>query len=77
MADIDNKADSANHIEAVDAVPSKVLIENAAIGSDHEHELAPWAAIKAYPMAVFWCLMVSMCVVMVSTHDIPNSQQTT
>ncbi|KAK0120541.1 hypothetical protein ONS96_010746 [Cadophora gregata f. sp. sojae] len=64
MADIDNKADLAKHVEAVDAIPSKVLVENAAVGSDLEHELAPWAAIKAYPMAVFWCLMVSMCVVM-------------
>lgn len=73
MADIDNKAGLANHIEAADAtIPSKVLVENAAVGSDLEHELAPWVAIMAYPMAVFWCLMVSMCVVMVSIFTRTN-----
>ncbi|KAH7355320.1 hypothetical protein BKA65DRAFT_524896 [Rhexocercosporidium sp. MPI-PUGE-AT-0058] len=64
MADIDDKPDSANHVEAVNETFSKALIANAAVGSDLEHELAPWAAIKTYPMTVFWCLMVSMCVVM-------------
>ena len=29
-----------------------------------EHELTPVQCIKAYPMAIFWCLMVSMCVIM-------------
>jgi len=29
-----------------------------------EHQLGPMAAIKAYPMALFWAVMVSMCVVM-------------
>lgn len=29
-----------------------------------EHELTPMQAIKAYPMAIFWSLMVSMCVIM-------------
>lgn len=29
-----------------------------------EHSLTPWQAIKAYPMAVFWCFVVSTCVVM-------------
>ncbi len=74
MADIENKTELANHVEAVDGIPSKALIENAAVGSDLEHELAPWAAIKAYPMAIFWCLIVSMCVVMVSHPSImPDS----
>jgi len=66
MADLDNKMEDANHIEAPEK-PTKILIENAAIGSQIEHELSPWEAIKAYPVAVFWCLMVSMCVVMVNT----------
>lgn len=29
-----------------------------------EHALSVAAAIRAYPMAIFWSLMVSMCVVM-------------
>jgi MFS transporter, SP family, general alpha glucoside:H+ symporter len=29
-----------------------------------EADLTPWEAIKAYPMAIFWSLMVSMCVIM-------------
>ena len=29
-----------------------------------ESELTPLQAIKAYPMAIFWSLMVSMCVIM-------------
>jgi SP family general alpha glucoside:H+ symporter-like MFS transporter len=29
-----------------------------------EHQLGPWAAVKAYPMAIFWAVLVSMCVVM-------------
>ncbi|CRK27450.1 hypothetical protein BN1708_004356 [Verticillium longisporum] len=29
-----------------------------------EHALTPWQAIKMYPMAIFWSLMVSMCVIM-------------
>ena len=28
-----------------------------------EHSLTLWQAIKSCPMAIFWCLMVSMCVV--------------
>ena len=38
---------------------------NAKSGAALEHELTPLQAIKAYPTAVFWALMVSMCVVMV------------
>lgn len=29
-----------------------------------EQTLTPGQAIKAYPMAIFWCLAVSMCVIM-------------
>jgi len=31
---------------------------------EFEHQQGPWAAVKSYPMAIFWSLMVSMCVVM-------------
>ncbi|KAL2075054.1 hypothetical protein VTL71DRAFT_8834 [Oculimacula yallundae] len=33
-------------------------------GTILEHELSPLEAIKAYPVAIFWALMVSMCVIM-------------
>ncbi|KAF8855164.1 maltose permease MAL31 [Acephala macrosclerotiorum] len=33
-------------------------------GADLEHHLSPWQAVKAYPMAIFWAVLVSMCVVM-------------
>jgi SP family general alpha glucoside:H+ symporter-like MFS transporter len=39
---------------------------NAMDGSATEHDLTPLEAIKAYPTAIFWALMVSMCVIMVS-----------
>lgn len=29
-----------------------------------EHNLTPLQAIKAYPMAIFWCLVISTCVIM-------------
>ena len=64
MADTELKADNASHQEAT-GLPAKVHLNEAAVASHIEHELAPWAAIKAYPSAVFWCLIVSMCVVMV------------
>jgi SP family general alpha glucoside:H+ symporter-like MFS transporter len=33
-------------------------------GADLEHHLSPWQAVKAYPMAIFWAVLVSMCVIM-------------
>jgi SP family general alpha glucoside:H+ symporter-like MFS transporter len=33
-------------------------------GAELEHNLSPWQAIKVYPMAIFWAVLVSMCVVM-------------
>jgi hypothetical protein len=37
-----------------------VLDEYAQNGVKTEHEMTPWEAVKSHPMAVFWCLMVSM-----------------
>jgi len=44
---------------------------NAKDGAAVEHDLTPLQALRAYPMAIFWALMVSMCVVMVRLHMIP------
>ena len=41
-----------------------MLITLAKDASEFEHQLSPLEAMKAYPMAIFWSLMVSMCVVM-------------
>lgn len=48
-----------NEIESL-----KLLEGRAKEGQKAEHGLAPLQAIKAYPMAIFWSFMVSMCVVM-------------
>lgn len=40
------------------------LVDQAKDADDQEHALTPLEAIKAYPMAIFWSLMVAMCVVM-------------
>lgn len=69
MADIERKSADVNHLEADDAhTQPKALIHDAAIGSTVEHELTAWEAIKAYPTALSWCLVVSLCVVMVSIY---------
>ena len=65
-----------NHDLAKEVTPSRLELEDVDLalkmrGSELnqtareaaylEHSLGPWAAIKAYPMAIFWALMVSMC----------------
>jgi len=40
------------------------LHDAAKEGATTEHNLSPLEAIKAYPAAVFWAVMVSMCVIM-------------
>lgn len=47
---------------------------NAKDGAAIEHDLTPLQALKAYPSAVFWALMMSMCVVMVdiSLYNLMN-----
>lgn len=64
-----SKPDSgSSHLEAVDSLESKVGSEKSKIlgrdGATTEPDLSPLQAIKAYPMAIFWSAMVSMCVVM-------------
>ena len=43
---------------------SQDTAEHARLAADAEHELPPLAAIRRYPRAVAWCLIISMCVVM-------------
>lgn len=42
----------------------KVLTAEAQVGFADEKELGPWAALKAYPYAVLWSLVMGACVIM-------------
>ena len=42
----------------------KVFLQDAEDSVAVEHQLTPLQAIKAYPMAIFWCLVISTCVIM-------------
>lgn len=42
----------------------EVIEARAKEQNDHEHALTLLQAVKFYPMAIFWSLMVSMCVIM-------------
>ncbi|KAK9321605.1 putative alpha-glucoside transport protein [Lipomyces orientalis] len=55
-----------NGAEPTAIVPSdtRLLAAEAKTGAETEQTLDPLQAINAYPKAIFWCLLVSMCVVM-------------
>jgi SP family general alpha glucoside:H+ symporter-like MFS transporter len=42
----------------------KVLTAEAQVGFADEKELGPWVALKAYPYAVMWSLVMATCVIM-------------
>lgn len=70
MSELENKEafNHTSHLENVNNLEEKMYGKELKIfakeAADIEHELGPFAALKAYPMAVFWSLMVSMCIVM-------------
>lgn len=41
-----------------------ILSEYAQVGAASEHKMGPMEAIKNHYGALFWCLMVSTCVIM-------------
>jgi SP family general alpha glucoside:H+ symporter-like MFS transporter len=62
-----SKTPDAAHLE--DSVPTEKMDTTqvnllARDALEFEPQQGPWAAVKSYPMAIFWSLMVSMCVVM-------------
>lgn len=72
---MDNKHAAEDHLGPVVTPPSEVenlqhsldgeqLTALAQLGAEAEHSMTPLEAIRAYPMAIFWSLMVSMCVIM-------------
>ena len=61
------KPTSAAHLEAVsqyNSAEDRHTLLLAKDASAFEHHLSPLEAIKAFPMAIFWSLLVSMCVIM-------------
>lgn len=67
----DNKGDHVNAIVYAEdsgnvdhSQNEKALIAEAQVGFAEDKELGPWAAIKAYPYAVLWALVMATCVIM-------------
>lgn len=66
----DEKQDFAavTHVESYETTKhspqAKTLVEDAAQSTAVEHSLTIPQAINAYPMALFWCFGVAMCVIM-------------
>lgn len=63
------KLDDQEFVEAaqVECTSSKthgIIEKRAQIASEAAHHVTLAEAIRAYPTAIFWSLMVSMCVVM-------------
>lgn len=63
-----DKMEEPSHLEAVTSVNEKMgeaqIVEQAREATDTEHALTVMDCVRNYPMAIFWSLMVSMCVVM-------------
>lgn len=67
MEEPKNINDDISHDEEVSSLQDmqgKHLEALAKDGAKNEHNLTPMQALRSYPMAVFWSLMVSMCVIM-------------
>jgi SP family general alpha glucoside:H+ symporter-like MFS transporter len=62
------EVESSYHLEEASSLDGEMagveLTIRAKDGANLERSLSPWEAIKAYPMAIFWALLVSMCVIM-------------
>ena len=58
------RADGRGSFDSQASGELALLAERAEEAAALEHRLTPREAIRAYPMAVFWSLMVSMCVIM-------------
>lgn len=67
---LDSKVDTAHH-ELKGETPTtmpKAIPKSLSYDAEEsllvEHNLTVLEAIKAYPMAMFWCLVISTCVIM-------------
>lgn len=62
---VEVESSSLEEISSLDAKMHGVELTIRAKDGQHlEYTLSPWEAVKAYPMAIFWALLVSMCVIM-------------
>lgn len=63
-----SKAVQHSELEAMTSHNEKMgeaqIIEQAKEATEIEHTLSVMECVKNYPMAIFWSIMVSMCVVM-------------
>lgn len=55
---------SQNETKLEDKLREDVLADYAKTGVSAEHKMTIRDALRDYPWALFWCLMVSMCVIM-------------
>lgn len=69
----ESKALQDSQLEAITSPNEKMgeaqIIEQAKEATEIEHTLSVMECVKNYPMAIFWSLMVSMCVVMEGLHS--------
>jgi SP family general alpha glucoside:H+ symporter-like MFS transporter len=75
MSDLETtKAVQPSQLEAVASHNEKMgeaqIVEQAKEATEIEHTLSVMDCVKNYPMAIFWSLMVSMCVVMEGLHSV-------
>lgn len=63
-----------SQLEAVTSPNEKLgetqIIEQAKEATETQHTLSVMECVKNYPMAIFWSIMVSMCVVMEGSYCI-------
>lgn len=55
---------ASEKVEFAEDADAAVLQVRVMEHAELEHSLSPRQAIQAYPMAIFWSLMVSFCVIM-------------
>lgn len=58
------KRTTARSPQSEDSLDANVIEARAREHAEAEHALTPLQAIRAYPMAIFWCLVASTCVIM-------------
>lgn len=68
-----SKAVQDSQLEAITSPNEKrgeaQMIEQAKEATEIDHTLSVVECVKNYPMAIFWSIMVSMCVVMEGLHS--------
>ncbi|KAJ9635994.1 hypothetical protein H2201_000005 [Coniosporium apollinis] len=61
---IDTRTSSREEAGYSHVLKGEQLVANAKSAVEAEHSMGIAKALKAYPKAIFWCLAVSMCVIM-------------